>query len=245
VRSIRKEIDVRKSHRRVDRARRDPRIVYPCYKSLDEFIDVERLKSLDGYITERIEKHMKAGDEEKFYTGTATMDVRAPKRPGSRVIHLTQTTREADYYELNDPDLWVRSKEAEEFSLLMDCIDTLPFKKTARMLIMYDDSGNAVPAHRDHTRMGVCHEFVWFRTNLTKPFYMFNHKTKTKRYVESYSAWFDTCNQFHGVDAGKPALSFSLRVDGIFSDEFRARIPVPEYNRASTSALWARIGDKA
>ena len=34
----------------------DPRIKYPSYKSLDEFIDVDWLKSLDGYVTERIEK---------------------------------------------------------------------------------------------------------------------------------------------------------------------------------------------
>jgi hypothetical protein len=57
------------------------------------------------------------------------------------------------------------------------------------------------------------------------------------------SAWFDTCNQFYGVEA-KPGMAFSVRVDGKFNDEFRARMPVPPYNRASTPALWACSGKK-
>jgi hypothetical protein len=241
AKSIRDNMAVRRAQRSVDRAKTDPLITYPCYKSFDEFIDVERLKSLDRYITERIEKHIRDRDDEKFHTGTLTLGVAAPKVPGSRIIYLSQykdPTRTWNYYELDETNLWGPSDDAAEFPLLMDFIETLPFKSVGRMMIMYDGSGNPVTAHRDHSRLDTCHEFVWFRTTLTKPFYMFNQKTGEKKYVESYSAWFDTCNQFHGVDA-KPGLAFSVRVDGTFSDEFRARIPVPQYNRASTSALWA------
>jgi hypothetical protein len=106
------------------------------------------------------------------------------------------------------------------------------------MMIMYDDAGHAVTAHRDHPYKNPCHEFIWFRTNLNKPFCLLNPDNNKKRYVESYSAWFDTCNQFHGADP-HTGLAFSIRVDGTFSDEFRKQIPVPGYNRASTSALWA------
>jgi hypothetical protein len=69
---------------------------------------------------------------------------------------------------------------------------------------------------------------------------MLNHRTDEKLYVESYSAWFDTVNQFHGTDPGE-GITFSIRVDGIFNDEFRRRIPVPVSNRASTPALWASV----
>ncbi len=41
-----------------------------------------------------------------------------------------------------------------------------------------------------------------------------------------------------GADA-KEGLSFSIRVDGHFTDEFRERIPQHDFNRASTPALWA------
>ena len=54
----------------------------------------------------------------------------------------------------------------------------------------------------------------------------------------SHNTWFDTVNQFHGRDA-TGELAFSIRVDGVFDDEFRQRIPIPDYNRASMPSLWA------
>jgi len=230
----------RVTNRLVEYAKVDPRISYPSYKSLDEFIDVERLKALDGILTKQIQEHIRKREDQQFHTGTLTVDSKAPKRPGSRVIYLAKSKRPFSYFDLNKSELWERSPDADEFPELMDLIATFPFKKTARMIIMYDDSGNAVTAHRDHPLTKVRHEFIWYRTNLNKPFYMLNNKTGQRKYVESYTAWFDTCNQFHGADA-KPGLSVSLRVDGIFSDELRAKIPMPQYNQASTPSLWACV----
>lgn len=226
------------TNRMVEHAKVDPRITFPCYKSMDKFIDVERLKSLDEKLTKQIQEHIQKHEDKEFHTGTLVLDRKSPKRPGSRIIFLSKSKRPFSYFDLDKVDLWERTPEADEFPELMELIATFPFKKTARMMIMYDDSGKAVTAHRDHPLTKVCHEFIWFRTNLRKPFYTLNSKTGTRKYVESYSAWFDTCNQFHGGDA-REGLSVSLRVDGIFSDEFRATIPVPKYNRASTPSLWA------
>ncbi|HEV2801657.1 MAG TPA: hypothetical protein VGW12_14380 [Pyrinomonadaceae bacterium] len=225
-RSARKEADI------------DPRISYPSYKSFDEFIDVERLKSLDAYIIERIERHIAARSDMQFYTGPFRLENALPDRPGSRMIYLAQSKLPDSYFDLDRTELWQPTSATSEFALLMDFIATLPFKATGRMLIMYDDVQRPVPAHRDHTEQDLCHEFIWFRTNLRKPFFMLNHETGEKQYVESYSAWFDSVNQFHGTDPGE-GITFSIRVDGIFSDEFRKRIPVPATNVASTPALWA------
>jgi hypothetical protein len=218
----------------------DPRISYPSYKSFDEFIDVERLKSLDGYIVERIRRHVEARADIQFYTGPYKLEDALPDRPGSRMIYLAQSKAPDSYFDLDNTELWQPTPATGEFSLLMDFISTLPFKATGRMLIMYDDVQRPVPAHRDHAEADVCHEFVWFRTNLCKPFYVLNHETGAKRYVESFSAWFDTVNQYHGSDPGE-GLTFSIRVDGIFTDEFRKRIPAPASNPASTPALWASL----
>ena len=114
----------------------------------------------------------------------------------------------------------------------MDFIRTLPFEATGRRLIIYDDAGTSVPAHRDHLNADICHVFIWFRTNLRKPFYVLAPGTGQKLYVESYSAWFDTVNQFHGSDPGE-GLSFSIRVDGRFTTEFRRLAPKPALNPAS------------
>ena len=122
----------------------------------------------------------------------------------------------------------------------MEFIETLPFERTGRIMIIYDNEGSEVPAHRDHLETEVCHDFIWFRTNLRKPFYVYNDHTREKLYVTSYSAWFDTVNQFHGSD-GAGALSFSVRVDGVFSPDFRKQIPIPSKNLASTPALWASL----
>jgi hypothetical protein len=222
----------------IEQGELDSRIAYPCYKSFDEFIDLEKLKSLDGYITERIRQHVNAQKDIQFYTGPFRLKGSSPERPGSRMIYLAQSKLPDSYFDLDKTELWEQTPEASEFYWLMDFIETLPFKSTGRMLIMYDDVARPIPAHRDHTSTETCHEFIWFRTNLHKPFYMLNHRTNEKLYVESYTAWFDTVNQFHGTDPAE-GLTFSIRVDGIFTDEFRKRIPTPEYNRASTPALWA------
>ncbi|HEX6123997.1 MAG TPA: hypothetical protein VFZ23_01365 [Pyrinomonadaceae bacterium] len=218
----------------------DPRVKYPSYKSFDEFIDVDRLRSLDGYIKHRIRRRMVENNDLKFYTGPYTLNEDVAGRPGSRMIYLAQSELPDSYFDLDRPDIWHPTDAAAEFSLLMEFIGTLPFRSTGRMLIMYDNEPRAVPAHRDHTETEVLHDFIWFRTNLDKPFYVLNYITGEKKYIEGYSAWFDTVNQFHGSCAAD-GLAFSIRVDGVFSDEFKARIPRPAVNAASTPSYWASI----
>jgi hypothetical protein len=211
---------------------------YPSYKNLDSFIDVDRLRSLDGYIRERLERRLRTAKDLAFYTGPFLLDGRDPHLPGSRLVYLAQSEREQNYYDLDRSDLWHPTADADEFSELMDFIRTLPFEATGRMIIMYDDSGRAVSAHRDHDSTDLCHEFVWFRTNLEKPFYMLNPDTGDMSYVAAHAAWFDTVNQYHGADA-TGELSFSIRVDGRFCEAFRQHIPSSPDNPAATPAVWA------
>ena len=222
-------------------AKVDARITYPSYKSLDEFIDVDRLRSLDGYITQRIKRRLQMQTPDlKFYTGPYRLENGASARPGSRMIYLSFSEKPDSYFDLDKTELWHPTVYAEEFALLMDFINTLPFRSTGRMLIFYDDARHDIPAHRDHIETNICHEFMWFRTNLKKPFYMLNQKTNEKQYVTSHSAWFDSVNQYHGSD-GYDGLSFSIRVDGKFTDEFRAQIPKPDINPASIPSFWAAL----
>ena len=225
----------------VDTAPRDVdgRIVYPSYKSFDQFIDVERLRSLDGYITREIRRHA-ATAQPDYFVNQHRLNPDSPYKPGVREIWLTRTLPGVpyDYLDLDRGELWQRTAECERFTLLMDLIDTLPFRSTGRILIIFDDSGEAVPAHRDHENTEICNDFIWLRTNLKKPFYLLDQFTGEKQYVSGYSAWFDAVNQFHGSDAAD-GLSFSIRVDGHFTPEFRQQIPVPRSNAASTPSLWA------
>ena len=212
--------------------------LYPSYKDLDRFIDVARLRALDGYIRERLERRLRQARDLAFYTGPFLLDRKAPDLPGSRLVYLSQSARGQDYYDLDRTELWHATEEAEEFRELTQFIADLPFEATGRAIIMYDDGGRAVSAHRDHDSAELCHEFIWFRTNFDKRFYMLDPESGDKLYVRSHSAWFDTVNQFHGADASG-GLSFSIRVDGRFSDALRRRIPYPASVRSSAPALWA------
>jgi hypothetical protein len=220
----------------------ESRIAYPCYKAFDPFIDVDQLKSLDQYLTDKIREHIASGAKDLFLN-EHRLDPAMPHEPGAREVWLSRTKPGTpyNYLDLNKAELWEPTKWASKFCLLMDFIKTLPFERTGRILIIYDDKGGEVPAHRDHLEKDVCHEFIWFRTNLRKPFFMYNHETEEKLYVKSYSAWFDTVNQFHGSDA-VPGLSFSVRVDGVFQSEFRKNIPILSSNAAATPALWSASG---
>lgn len=211
---------------------------YPSYKSFDEFIDVDRLKNLDQFVRNRIIERLGAERDTCFYTGPFLQDAAASSVPGPKMVYLSQARGPDDYYKLDDPDYWEPSDDAVAYAPLMEFIAELPFKATGRMLIIYDETGRAVPAHRDHVSTDLCHEFIWFRTNLDKPFYMLNPDDGEKLYVTSHSAWFDTVNQFHGADSNGQ-LSISIRVDGIFSDALREQVPFPELNRAAAPSMWA------
>ncbi|HEY0114737.1 MAG TPA: hypothetical protein VGB54_03350 [Allosphingosinicella sp.] len=213
--------------------------LYPSYKDVDPFIDVARLRALDQYVRERLEARLARERDLRFYTGPFLLEDAAPSVPGPRMVALSRSARAEDYYDLDRPEVWSPSEDAAEFPELMDFIASLPFKARGRMLIIYDPEGRAVPAHRDHDSDELCHEFIWFRTNLDKPFFMLNPGTGEKLDVASHAAWFDTVNQYHGAEA-TGRLSFSIRVDGVFTDAFRAMIPWPASNRASAPSLWAR-----
>jgi len=219
----------------------DPRVHYPSYKSFDRFVDLERLRSLDSYVARQIRRHIEAGPTD-YFVNQHRLDESTPYKPGVREIWLTRTLPGVpyNYHDLDRSELWAPTPESESFTILMEFIDSLPFQSTGRILIIFDNSAAAVPSHRDHENTEICNDFIWFRTNLRKPFYLLNQFSGEKLYVNSYTAWFDAVNQFHGSDACE-GLSFSIRVDGHFTEEFRAQIPRPKFNAASTPSLWASL----
>jgi hypothetical protein len=214
------------------------RALYPSYVDLDPFIDVARLRALDSYVRERLERRIAAERDLAFYTGPFLLRGDAPTLPGARMVYLSRTGGPDNYYDLDRTELWAPAPDAEAFPEVIKFIATLPFAATGRMLIIYDESGRAVPAHRDHDEAELCTEFMWLRTSKAKPFYMLNPETGEQLYVAGHSAWFDTVNQFHGADASD-GLSFSIRIDGRFTDDFRRQIPFPHRCRSAAPAHWA------
>ena len=221
----------------------DERVRYPSYKSLDELLDVERLRAMDASVTQKVLDCLGDGAGIAFNTGPLKDPLKSIY-PGSTVLELTSANRPFKYFDLTQPEIWKPTPLAETFSEVMDFARSLPFEITTRIIVMADAKGRAVTMHRDHGNVDDLHDFVWFRTNLKKPFFVADPTRTERAYLRSYTAWFDTVNQYHGADAAD-GLTISMRVDGTFTEAFRAQIPQPACNPACTPSLWATLAGEA
>ena len=70
--------------------------LYPSYKSFDELIDIERLRSLDSYLTQRIKRHI-LDNTDDYFVNQHVLDAAAPYRPGVREIWLKRTIKGTPY----------------------------------------------------------------------------------------------------------------------------------------------------
>lgn len=105
------------------------------------------------------------------------------------------------------------------------------FKDWGRVIIFYNDEHQGCGIHRDyspHKRPEKPDQFIWI--NLfpdRKQFFVLDGATGDKHYINSQTGMFDTSN-WHGSDS-HPLAAFSLRVDGIFSDEWLAKTNLLEF----------------
>ena len=228
---------------RVDRIPVDPRIRFPCYQPLDKYIDVARFQRMCPSIEQEIRNRIDRQGELIFDAGPYRLGDKDPSNASASVIWLTSSSTAKGYFQLDRAELWKPSDESLRFQPLMDFIETLPMKQTARVLLIFETPGHAAAAHRDHCETGVCHEFIWLRSP-SKRFFCLNHRTGERQYIESVSAWFDTVHQYHGTET-TDELSFSIRVDGRFSDQLRSHIPKNNFSPASTPSLWASLSNLA
>ncbi len=195
---------------------------FPAYIPMDDYIETDVLESLHSHVVEGINR-VKSTNESGRFRNVLRMRQSEPLFPGSRTIHLTAKPGPQDYVSvLTDVDDYKLTKHARTFDRLTDFIYSLPFEAIGRAFIIWDDAGVGTPAHLDHTRAEWMPEFIWFRTSKDRRLYMCLDEDD-KLFVESSAVWFDTSNQFHGVE-GVEGLTFSVRVDGRFDPLLRRAI---------------------
>ena len=117
------------------------------------------------------------------------------------------------------------TKNAALFPGLMSFAKKLPLKEIGRLDIFLSHSNIIGHLHSDgipSVRTRLLHEFIWMRPNLDKKFYVYDKDTCVKNHVRSHSAFFNSLDQ-HGSDP-TPFTTFSVRVDGVFTDEFKRKI---------------------
>ena len=116
------------------------------------------------------------------------------------------------------------TENAKYFPELINFINNAPFKEYGRIEIFVCDANNGVPEHLDamdeddpNKEPG---DFLWFtpRGN-DKKFYV--RDNQGKKHYASHISWFNE-RDLHGSDP-VPYSTYSIRVDGIFKEEFREK----------------------
>lgn len=103
---------------------------------------------------------------------------------------------------------------------------TLPFKSLGRCNIMGLEANDHGTIHRDNFEMlhdPPINDFITICPPGNKDLFLYNSERREKLFVPKCKAYTFNDMNYHGVEAA-PHYRYSIRVDGIFTDEFREQI---------------------
>lgn len=120
---------------------------------------------------------------------------------------------------------------ADDFKSLIAWIDKLItdniFEKIGRAYLLAVESNGYSFEHRDprldpDMTIDEIPEFIHFRPDLKRPFYVYEHDTNTRHYLSTRASWWND-RDLHG---GEPIMepTYAIRIDGVFTKEFREKI---------------------
>lgn len=98
--------------------------------------------------------------------------------------------------------------------------DCLPYEHRDKFLSQNGDGSDP----NDKDRFCHNHEFIHIRPKTCKPFYLWDEVNKKRTYMTPRVIWFND-NDWHGGDP-VPYRTYSLRIDGKFTKEFKEKIGV-------------------
>jgi hypothetical protein len=123
------------------------------------------------------------------------------------------------------------TKAVEYFKVLFDWLDNQDiFKEYGRVVVFPNEPSTTTPIHHDWPD-GISRkdEFIWINLDQRKKFFVYDKETDTKHYVNSKICTFDNAEN-HGCDAVEWA-TWSIRIDGIFSDKFLDKTGLTQHYR--------------
>jgi len=109
----------------------------------------------------------------------------------------------------------------ESFKCLLDWVDKQNiFSSYGRVNLFLNEPYSITPIHHDPPERHISpkDQFIWITLSDRKQFFVYDESTNKKHYVNGTVSTFDNHN-YHGSEPSRYA-SWSLRVDGVFSDEF-------------------------
>ena len=153
------------------------------------------------------------------------LHLRLPLRNPSWSVLLRDS---GDYANKNNADKCITREEIKYFPELEQFIyNDLPFQSVGRIVIFLQDQDSATVTHRD-IMMGqdpaTLHqnEFLFLQCRQDKKFFIIDETTKEKYYTQGHCVFFNEID-YHGADAVQ-RMTWSVRVDGVFTPEFRKLI---------------------
>jgi hypothetical protein len=135
------------------------------------------------------------------------------------------------YLELMPNDRWTTksSGRGKRFSRLAQLhfpqtvayVRSLPFVEIGSVKLLGLNAHDDGTVHRDGEPGDQVRpdEFVTFCPAANKRLFLWDEETRTRNYAPSWAYWFNDFD-YHGV-AADPFFRYSVRVDGVFTDEFR------------------------
>jgi hypothetical protein len=113
----------------------------------------------------------------------------------------------------------------EDFPLTVKFIKSLPFKSIGKCTLLGLEANDQATIHRDNYENKdnpPLNDFITLSPAGNKDLFLWNEEKAEKLYVPGKVYTFNDMN-YHGVDSAT-YFRYSIRVDGIFTDEFRAKI---------------------
>lgn len=154
----------------------------------------------------------------------------------STVVYLRESKPNVNplyaYVNKHDENYYGWTKNIDLFPNLKIWLDNLKgniFKTYGRILFFIHEHDCELLKHRD----GIMYqphknEFLWLNPMDIKKFYIFDEEKNIKHYVESSAAFFNDLD-VHGGDKNNN-MTWSLRIDGIFTEKFRKKIKIDKLN---------------
>jgi hypothetical protein len=155
-----------------------------------------------------------------------TFDVEIPEDSGDMyTLYLREfadghkKATDLDYLLIDKHESWVDLPIYEKFPKTKNLVSKLPFKNVARVMFCFQEKTGKSGIHVDHVDSNWRQEFIWFRLDISKKFYLLENNKPI--YIQGSSGWFDTTIP-HGSETEEYGVS--LRVDGEFTPEFRKKL---------------------
>lgn len=150
----------------------------------------------------------------------------------STVVYLREPKKGLDpimaYLKKGSSDHFDWTPNSQHFPNLINWLKNLKgpvFESYGRVLFFIHEHDCKLLIHRDGLSYAPHgNEFLWFNPGGTKKFFIYDEEKDARHYVESSAAFFNDLDM-HGGDPTEYA-SWSLRVDGRFSSEFKKNLGI-------------------